>query len=247
MTADDAQISPAGSADAAEPVAEPRHPGRPRSATAEDAILRATIELIAQGGLDAATIQAVGDRSGVARATIYLRWPSRDALIQAALRKAIGRDPYPLTGDIEEDLRGGARQALGILSEPAFAKVLPSLIAALLKPDKGPDDLTFDLLFPNRRRVADEYRLSAADQGWRADIEAEVAVDLVLGTLLFELLATASPPTAARAEQVLDVVIAGLRRTDSAADPAPPAETGTRRRRAAGPAGRRAGSPPGRS
>ena len=207
MTADDAQTP-------VEPTAEPRHPGRPRSATAEDAILRATIELIAAGGIDAATIQAVGDRSGVARATIYLRWPSRDALIQAALRRAIGRDPYPLTGDIEEDLRGGALQALAIFSQPAFAKVLPALVAAMLKPDKGPEDLTFDLLFPNRRRVADEYREHAAEQGWRPDIEGEVATDLVLGSLLLELLASATPPTPARAEQILDVAIAGLRRLD---------------------------------
>ncbi len=191
---------------------ERRPPGRPRSATAEEAILRATVELIAEGGLGAATIQAVADRSGVARATIYLRWSGHDALIEAALRHAIGREPYALSGNIQADLHRGGRQALAILSEPMFVKVLPALIPAMLRPDKGPDDLSFDLLFPNRLRMAEEYRRLAAEQGWRTDIDGEVAVDMVIGALFIELLATGKPPRRDRADQIVEVAIAGLRR-----------------------------------
>ena len=38
-------------------------------------MLRATIDLLAERGMEATTIQAVSDRTGIARATIYLRWP----------------------------------------------------------------------------------------------------------------------------------------------------------------------------
>jgi AcrR family transcriptional regulator len=196
-----------------EPQLEHRPPGRPRSATAEEAILRATIELIAEGGLGAATIQAVADRSGVARATIYLRWSGHEALIEAALRHAIGREPVTLSGNIEADLHRSGRQTLAILSEPLFVKVLPALIPAFLRTDPGPDELTFHLLFPGRLGMADEYRNLAAEQGFRTDIDGEVATDIILGALLFELLATGKPPTRDRADQVVDVAIAGLRRT----------------------------------
>ncbi len=198
--------------DDAQPPAEHRLPGRPRSATAEDAILRATIELIAEGGLNAATIQAVADRSGVARATIYLRWSGHEALIEAALRHAIGREPFALSGNIQADLHRGGRQALVILSEPLFVKVLPALISAFLRADKGPDELSFHQLFPNRMRMAEEYRSLAAEQGWRTDIDGEVATDIVIGALLLELLATGKPPTRDRTDQVIEVAIAGLRR-----------------------------------
>ena len=191
---------------------EHRLPGRPRSATAEEAILRATVELIAEGGLSAATIQAVSDRSGVARATIYLRWAGHEALIEAALRHAIGREPYELSGNIQADLHRGGRQALAILTEPLFVKVLPALIPAFLRIDNGPDGPFFHLLFPNRLRLADEYRRLAAEQGWRTDVDGEVAVDMVIGALLIELLATGKPPTRDRADQIVDVAIAGLRR-----------------------------------
>lgn len=198
--------------DEAQSPIERRPPGRPRSATAEDAILRATVELIADGGLSAATIQAVADRSGVARATIYLRWSGREALIETALRHAIGREPHKLSGNIQADLHRGGRQALAILSEPMFVKVLPALIPALLRPDKGPDELSFHQLFPNRLRMAEEYRNLAAEQGWRTDIDGEVATDMVIGALLIELLATGKPPRRDRADQIVEVAIAGLRR-----------------------------------
>ena len=199
-------------ANEAQPQPEHRAPGRPRSATAEEAILRATIELIAEGGLGAATIQAVADRSGVARATIYLRWSGHEALIEAALRHAIGREPFTQSGNIEADLHRTGRQTLAILSEPLFAKVVPTLVAALLRPDKGPDDLSFHVLFPGRLRMADEYRSLAAEQGWRTDIDGEVAVDMVIGALFIELLATGKPPRRDRADQIVEVAIAGLRR-----------------------------------
>jgi AcrR family transcriptional regulator len=195
-----------------QPLEEHRHPGRPRSATAEEAILRATVELVVEGGLDAATIHAVAERSGVARATIYLRWPGRDALIRAAFRHAIGREPYELSGDIEEDLRRGMRQVTGIFSEPLFIAILPVLIPALIRAGTAPEGISFDVLFPNRRRFADEYREHAAEQGWRTEIDGEVVFDLLAGPPLAEVLATGSVPTSDRTEQMMDVIIAGLRR-----------------------------------
>lgn len=190
-----------------------RPPGRPRSATAEEAILRATVELIAEGGLSAATIQAVSDRSGVARATIYLRWSSHERLLQAAMRHAIGREPYTLSGEIEEDIRRGMGQAIGIFSEPLFIAVLPVLIPMLIRTATVPEGLSFDALFPNRRRFAVEYRRLASEQGWRTDIDGETVFDLIVGAPLAELLATGSVPSAGRAEEILTVILGGLRRS----------------------------------
>src|ERR1051325_3899292 len=83
-------------------------PGRPRRPGTDDAILTATLELIAQGGIPAATIVGVSARPGIARASISLRWPNRDALVAAAIRRAIGRQPFELSGDLEVDIRRSA-------------------------------------------------------------------------------------------------------------------------------------------
>jgi AcrR family transcriptional regulator len=188
-----------------------RRPGRPRSETADEAILSAAIELLAEGGPDATTIQAVADRAGVARATIYLRWPGRDALITAAIRHAIGRSPYPLSGDLETDIAGGGEQARAILSEPSFALIAPSLIRELLAGDQAAAGLTFDAIFPNRRLVADEYSRLAMEQAFRTDIEADGVIDMVTGPLLMRLMATAQGPSRAFTGQVVELVISALR------------------------------------
>jgi AcrR family transcriptional regulator len=188
-----------------------RRPGRPRSETADEAILSAAIELLAEGGPDATTIQAVADRAGVARATIYLRWPGRDALITAAIRHAIGRSPYPLSGDLETDIARGGEQARAILSEPSFALIAPSLIRELLAGDQAAAGLTFDAIFPNRRLVADEYSRLAMEQAFRTDIEADGVIDMVTGPLLMRLMATAQGPSRAFTGQVVELVISALR------------------------------------
>jgi hypothetical protein len=67
------------------------------------------------------------------------------------------------------------------------------------------------VLFPNRRRLADEYRLLARDQGFRDDIDAEGVTDLVAGALLMRLLATGKAPSREFTKDVADLVIESLR------------------------------------
>jgi len=186
--------------------------GRPRSAAVEEAILLATIQLLVEDGLDGTTINAVAARSNVARATIYLRWSGRDALIAAALRHAIGRQPYAMTGDLVVDIHGGAEQALAILSQPLLLAVLPALVRGWLRRDQTIPVFAFDTLFPARPAFAEEYRREAGRQGLRTDIDGEVVVDTFVGGLLMQLLATGKPPAAASARQIVDVLVAGLRR-----------------------------------
>jgi AcrR family transcriptional regulator len=54
--------------------------GRPRSERSRAAILAAAGELMNEGGLGAATVEAIADRAGVGKATIYKWWPSRAAV-----------------------------------------------------------------------------------------------------------------------------------------------------------------------
>ncbi len=184
--------------------------GRPRSAAVDAAILRAATELLVQGGVGATTINAVARRSGVARASIYLRYPGRDALVTAAIRAAIGRDPIPVTGDIVRDLHRGAEQTRAILASKPFRAVLPRLIEGLLRPRGRPGAITYAMLAPNRQLIVDEYRALAGQAGLRSEFDADLVVDLLIGGLLNRLLVTGVPPTHADAEHTVEVLLAGL-------------------------------------
>lgn len=60
--------------------------GRPRSEAVSRSIVEATLDLIAEHGAVAdVSVEAVAERSGVSKATIYRRWPSKEALVAAAV------------------------------------------------------------------------------------------------------------------------------------------------------------------
>src|SRR6266480_2100827 len=63
----------------------PATPGRPRSQRAKRAIFNAVRALVAEGGYPAATIEAIAERSGVAKTTIYRWWANRPALVVEVL------------------------------------------------------------------------------------------------------------------------------------------------------------------
>ena len=192
---------------------EPNRPGRPRSEPVTDRLLDATLELLAEVGVDGTTIHAVAARAGVARATVYLRWPNVEELIVAAARRAMGRPPVEASGDIAADLRAGAEQARVVFASPAFQALFPALVRAMLRKQTDPGAITYDVLGPGLRIIADEYAALAGQQGMRTDVKPTLVVDLVVGGLVNHLLTQGRPPTHEEAQQAADIVIAGVRQT----------------------------------
>lgn len=76
--------------------------GRPRREGADEEILAVARDVLSVGGYGALTIDAVAERAGVAKTTVYRRWPSRGALI-AALIPPPGA--YPDASAVLDDVR----------------------------------------------------------------------------------------------------------------------------------------------
>src|ERR1700755_2849569 len=93
---------------------EARGPGRPRCEGTKQAILRAAYDLLEEGGIAAFTIEAVAQRSGAAKTTIYRWWPNKGALAIESFLQAIDKqNPFPRSdsaiADLKAQLRGVAR------------------------------------------------------------------------------------------------------------------------------------------
>ena len=185
-----------------------RSPGRPRRAATDSAILRAALELMVEQGVQATTLSAVARRAGVARATVYLRWPTRSALIGAAARVAAGGQPLTLTGDLEDDIRVGSAFIQRIFEIPAIPAMLPEIVRAVLA---HPPELAFDAVAPRRRDFVRLYAEGAMAQGFDPTIDPSLVFDMLLGTSIAHLLANGRPMPANVAEQLAEVVARGLR------------------------------------
>jgi AcrR family transcriptional regulator len=183
------------------------HVGRPRGSATDATILQAVLTLIGEVGVAGVTVAEVARRAGVARATVYLRWPSRAALVGAATKAVAGGKPFELTGDLERDIRRGATFLETVVGAPYFNAIVPELIRAVLA---DPQEIAFDALAPNREGLAAEYWMLAAAQGFDPRIEPHLLFDLLFGTALAHVLATGAAPTPEDSRQIAEVVIAGL-------------------------------------
>jgi len=91
-------------ADAAGPA--PARRGRPRDPAVDESILAAALDLLGESGYAALTMERVAARAQVGKASLYLRWPSKVALVAEAIER--GRPDLvpavPDTGDLAGDM-----------------------------------------------------------------------------------------------------------------------------------------------
>lgn len=74
---------------------QPRPRGRPRSAEADEAILKAAWAVLSEGHYDRLTFEAVADRAGCSRPTLYRRFRNKVELVRA-LVEPYTHAPEPL-------------------------------------------------------------------------------------------------------------------------------------------------------
>src|SRR6478735_3679490 len=98
---------------------EPSLRGRPRDPKRREAILRAAIELVGEVGYDRMTVEALANRAGVSKPTIYRRWPGgkKDIVIDAIRTKHEAADTLPDQGSLRDDVLAHERRRLdGLLA-----------------------------------------------------------------------------------------------------------------------------------
>ena len=118
----------------------PQNRGRPRDPATDEAVLAATRELLASGGPDAVTYEAVARHAGVSRPTVYLRFPRKaDLIFEAGLALATpppeflgpGSPIVPDTGSLEGDLAVVADVAAASFAGLDGAGILRPFFSAL--------------------------------------------------------------------------------------------------------------------
>ena len=105
-----------------------RRPGRPSDPAIDAQLLQATQDLLIEQGYERLTMDAVAQRCGASKATIYRRWPSKTALVVAAAAALFQPPDLPDTGGLREDLLECGRAYLQ--RDGRNAQVLASVISA---------------------------------------------------------------------------------------------------------------------
>src|SRR3954465_4600360 len=103
-----------------------------RSERTEAAILAATRDLLAQGGVRGVTVEGVAARSGVAKTTIYRRWRDKDELALAAVWHELADLPAPTdVADTRAELLAFIEPLVTILRTPLMGGVIRGLASQI--------------------------------------------------------------------------------------------------------------------
>jgi len=184
--------------------------GRPRSEEAHQAILDATVELLAEVGFSALTVEGVAQRAGVGKATIYRRWPSKLPLVVEAFG-GLPRLEDVETGDLAEDLKTMLRAYLQLFNTTPLATILPSL-AGERAHNEALSEL-FDPVLKGRRRPLVTALERAVARGELApDLDLDLAADLVVGPIAVRLFFTGSKLSPRMVGPMVDLALEGLRK-----------------------------------
>jgi AcrR family transcriptional regulator len=186
------------------------HPTGARSLRVHDAVLRATRELLTEGGLAAATVDAISARSGVSKATIYKHWPSRTAVAAETFGRTMADAlPLPDTGSAAGDFTAHLRRVSNFYAtQPVFAELLA---ACVTEPSAAPYFRKF-FLAERRRNMAILWQ-RAVDRGEvDAGIDVEVAQDLLVAPLIFRLMTGHRPLIPEEADKIAAAALSGLLR-----------------------------------
>ena len=180
-----------------------------RPCRSEDAILRATLDLVADHGVSGVTVDAVAARAGVGKATIYRHWGSRAHLVHAAI--ACMHGPFDETdmGSLRDDLINLLGQLVQFLNRPDTGRVFPSLLDAA---ERDPELAALREEHICERRASFERILQrAVERGdLPADADTRMIIDLVVSPFFYRRVVARTPVTAKDIEPVVDMVLAAV-------------------------------------
>ena len=195
-----------------EAITETPRPGRPRSEKARNAILQATADLLVAQGLAGVSMDAVAERAGVSKATIYRWWPTKEALALDTLyeESARNRPPRRDTGTLRGDLLALLQPWARLVSSRPYGRVIAALITKAQTDPAFGEQYRARFVEP-RRDEARAIFARAIDRGEiPADTHVEVGLDLLYGPLYHRLLHGHAPLDDAFVREVVDITLAGL-------------------------------------
>jgi AcrR family transcriptional regulator len=186
--------------------------GDRRRTKTRDRVLSAAGQILRRQGYSQLTMERVAAESGVAKTTLYRRWPTKAALCMDLYLDISGRElNLPDTGDVAGDLRHIFKTVVHLQTQTVAGPAFLGLIAeALVNPRTRK---AFLAEFAERRRQVTRAVLKRAIQRReiRPDTDIDLFIDALGGAVTFRLLQGHAPLTTSFANALIKLLLAGCR------------------------------------
>ncbi|MFI8091396.1 TetR/AcrR family transcriptional regulator [Streptomyces sp. NPDC086080] len=191
--------------------------GRPRNAAADAAILAATREALVELGWSKLTLGDVAVRAGVAKTTLYRRWPGKNELVVDAVAELFDELTLPDRGSLAADIEGVVLQFAAILARPEARSGLMAVVAESTRDDALRERIRASiverqkrLVLAGRARAQQRGELPAEPDPAEAARTVDLIFDMVAGAVVHRTLVSAEPADEQWVHGLTRVLLSGL-------------------------------------
>jgi AcrR family transcriptional regulator len=168
-------------------------PGRPRSVQSHQAMLRAALELLAEVGFDAMSMDAIAARAGIGKTTIYRRYASKAELVADAIEHVREEIILPDTGTLWNDIEALIQNAAQITLSPMGRQTVAMIISSASSNPQFAQIYWTKYLHPRRKSFAVVLERAKIRNEIQANLDPDLVFDTMSGIMLYALI---FPPTA---------------------------------------------------
>jgi AcrR family transcriptional regulator len=188
-----------------------RGPGRPRDEDARKRILKAASDLLESVGFGGVTVEAIAERAGASKATVYRWWPNKASVVTEAFRHSVSPDfPFAetgsLCGDVKEQLRRFSRFLVG-----RRGRLLTAFLIAAQSDQELATAFRDHWITPLRARGRVVLGAHQANGELPVDADLDLVMDMMYAPLYYNLLTGYRPISSTYAEAVTRAVLNGVR------------------------------------
>ena len=187
-----------------------RGPGRPRSESIDAAIMTATVDELIERGFLAASMESIAARAGVAKTTLYRRWPNTVELTIAAMSTFESEDGDPPAGAARDQLVWLITQMSRKWGDPRYAAMMRRVAAdGSVQPERY-HAARQRLISPHIARMNAVLRRAQREGVIRSDVDLEWLRQLLVSPIMAAALTLRERVPVAEIERTVDTVLKGL-------------------------------------
>jgi AcrR family transcriptional regulator len=187
-----------------------RRPGRPRSERAEQAILDAALDAVADHGVDGVSCEDVAARAGVGKNTLYRRWPGKEDMLIAAFASLKSPLPEPRGESVREDLIAMLAVMAADADDPRYARQFALLHGEGQRYPRLVKRYKEQVVEPRRELIRSVLRRGVATGELRQDTDLEIAMLTLTGAVLARGKHDPAPAEPGFATRVVDELLRGI-------------------------------------
>ena len=161
---------------------------RTRSTQAHEKVLEATLALFVERGIDTTSMDAIAEKSGVSKATIYKHWRDKDALALEALSPLFGLDeqaPRFDSGDLRQDLVDALTYQPAPERQEIKNRVMPHVMAYAARNRKFGEQWRSRVIGRPQTRLRNLIKRGIEQRQLVSRLNLDTGLALLLGPMLY--------------------------------------------------------------